>query len=859
MVRSTVAALALLVALAPGVGLGQEDAALTGVVTDATTNKPLSDVVVRARGALPAGLQVVRTDATGTFLLLQLRPGRYELSFERATHQALPRPGVEARAGATTRLDVALLANDVTAPQTPAGSEPAPSVDVGSARQAVSLTRDFLERVPFVAPSVAGVRTFEDLARAAPHAVEDRSGFGLNGSQASESLYVVDGLQVNDPATGLLRAGRLGGALVPLEFLEEASVITGGLSPAFGRGTGGVVTAETKSGTNVTRGSVWGSWWPGALTARGQTLRREGSSVELDARRHNTGDFGADVGGALVKDRLWFYAAVAQGVDRQRVTRGLRRFLLTDDRQDFLLDDSGSLRTERLAEASAFDDRRSLSWLAKLTLRAAPTQTLSLSAFGSPQERAEPGLGPSGQGGARSTSNVTTTSLRYSGSFFERHLVVDATVGWSRTEQARLPSDGSRPGATEGLAGVPQTTFRGDRPLSLLEFEALPEGLSGLCEPAGFSATRRVDSRGTSRFVMACPVTGSDAAFSIGGPGLLEESLADRLQARGSVALRFQALGHHVARAGVDLDWTQAQFTRARSGGVSLTGTGAVGAPLDAEADAFLAGPGQLVPLLVVRSAASQLSTGAFLQDSWRFADAVTLNAGLRYERQQLFAAPGQPSLSLQTLSPRVGLVYDFTRRGRSRLFANYAVQHQALPLQLADRALNGEWRTRTRTTCDPVADPEGARVACADPANALPLDADPLAPSQAVARLAAGPLAVDPALQAMTRGELSAGLEYEVVPNLRVGLVGTHAWLLRAVEDVSTDEGATRLLANPGAGLASGLPPAERRFFSGTLFASRAFTDGWLLQASYTLSSLTGTWSGFLRPVTGLLSPGLT
>ena len=860
MVRSSRALLIALVSLLPLSGLAQDGATLTGVVTDMASGKPVPEVEVTASSPALDPPRVTKTDADGLYRFPQLPPGAYRLSFQKASFRPLTRAEAVLRLDTTLRLAVQLQPEGKLAEEVlPVG--PLPSVDVATPQQGLSVTSGFLERVPLLTPSVTGLRTFEDLARAAPQVSADRFGYGFNGSQATENQYLVDGLQVNDPTTGALRSGvGLGGVQLPLEFLEEVNVVTGGLSPAFGRASGGLVNLVTKSGSNTTRGSVWGSWWPGVFTAAGQPLRTQGSSLAFDARRHNTGDFGADLGGAIIKDRLWFYGAVAQGVDRQRVTRTVDRFLLTDDGQDFLYDDSGAIRSERLAQGSRFDDRRAFTWLGKLTLRIDPAQTLSLSVFGSDQQRTAPAFEALSPAGVLTTTDTTSAALRYQARFLEERLLVDATVGWNRTEQARLPGDGSRLGSTTGAASLPQTTFRTERPLSLREFEALPEAVADLCEPAGFVASRRVTYRDSSRFVMACPVTGSGAAYTFGGPGLLESSQADRLQARGSVAFLFRALGQHVARAGVDVDWTQARFSRALSGGVALTGTGPVGGPLEAESNALLAGPNALVPLVAARSSASQLSTGAFVQDSWNLLDAVTVNAGLRYDSQQLFDANGRLGLSLNhVLSPRAGFVYDFTRQGRSRLFGNYAVYQQALPLALADRALNGTASVRARTSCNPVGDVAGARTSCTDEANALPLSTDPLAPSPDTVQLAAGRSVIDPSLRPMTTGELTAGLEYEVFANLRVGLVGTHRWLFNAVEDTSADEGATRFLGNPGSGLASALPRADRRFFAGTLFVSRAFADGWLVQSSYTLSSLSGNYAGFIRPETGELAPGFT
>lgn len=855
--------LAALLALAP-TALAQGTSVITGTTLDALTLEPQAGVAVTARSPSLQGERRAVSDAAGVYRLDQLPSGTYELTMTKASYQPFTRADVQVRLDRTIRVNAFLVRKGAATMETVVVAR-APTVDQGSASQGVVVTRDFIDRVALVRPNATGQRTFEDLAMAAPQATVDRYGYGVNGGQSPENLYLVDGVQVNDPTFGSLRTSvGIGGAQLPLEFLEEVNVITGGYLPEYGRASGGVLNVVTKSGSNTLKGSVWGNWWPGALTATPKTIRNEGSVFETTSRRHNTGDFGAELGGAFIEDKLWFYAGVAQSVDRQRVTRGVRRFLLTDDGSDFLYDDAGSIRTERLAETSRFDDRRSFTWLGKLTWLIDGTSSLALSVMGSPQQGLAPVFEPSGFGAALDRTDSATASLKYTGSFLQRHLLVDATVGWNRTGQAVLAGDGSRPGEASGFAGVPRVEYRRNPPLSIRDFEELPPEVADRCEPQGFVASRTVSYKGLNRYVMSCPVTGGGATYRLGGRGYLHESQADRLQARANVSYLFRLLGHHVARAGADVEWTQYRVDKAYSGGVSLIDYPAVpGADLLGQRDyAFLAGPDERVPLRVVRSTPSQFTTGLYVQDSWSVLDAFTVNGGLRYDTQQLFGNDGRLGLSLNNmLSPRVGIVYDFTQQGRSKVFANYAVYHQNLPLQLADRALNGEYTTYTlngAAGCDPVgAGALGRTCTAAD--NAVPLNESSLSPSPNAVRGAAARTMVDPSLKPTAKSEITAGLEYEVVARLRLGLVGTHNWLVNAVEDMSNDEAATYFIGNPGSGLAKAFPAAERKYFAATFYATRAFSDGWLAQGSYTLSSLYGNYSGLFRPETGQLDPGIT
>lgn len=73
----------------------------------------------------------------------------------------------------------------------------------------------------------------------------------------------------------------------------------------------------------------------------------------------------------------------------------------------------------------------------------------------------------------------------------------------------------------------------------------------------------------------------------------------------------------------------------------------------------------------------------------------------------------------------------------------------------------------------------------------------------------------------------------------------------------MSRDEGSTFFIGNPGHGVASDFPEAERIYDAGIVSFSKTFSNLWLAQASYTLSYLRGNWDGLFRPQTDQLDPG--
>jgi len=178
----------------------------------------------------------------------------------------------------------------------------------------------------------------------------------------------------------------------------------------------------------------------------------------------------------------------------------------------------------------------------------------------------------------------------------------------------------------------------------------------------------------------------------------------------------------------------------------------------------------------LIQSTPTSNSTAAYLQDSWSIMDLVTLNAGIRYETQQLYSGDGSLGMTLNNMiSPRVGLIYDFTQQGRSKLFANFSRYYEAVPMDIADRALTGEnqyqFNRRRRAGdplaqpmnpgCDPLADIAQASNECLDARNIAQINAvngGDYDPNAAGLQTGAGKTPVDPNLQAQSTDEITVG-----------------------------------------------------------------------------------------------------
>jgi outer membrane receptor protein involved in Fe transport len=860
---------------------------ITGTVTDAATGKPVADVVVTATSPTLQGEETVVTDDSGTFNIPQLPAGIFTLRAEKEGFKPLKKDDINLRLDRTVRVNLQVQPESLQS-DTIVVVGKAPVVDVGSAATGVDVSKEFINNIAFLQPNGNGIRSFDSLAAVAPQVAGDQYGNGFSGAQSPENLYLVDGVSTGDPAFGTQ------GAAFPVEFVSSANVVTGGYQAEYGRSTGGVLSVETQSGGNEFHGSLFGNITPGILGGTAKEIRNDSSAIVGKTQAWNTADFGATVGGPIIKDKLWFFGGISPSFVRVQQTRSLRRFLLTDDKTDFQYDADGFIKSEDLQNttSSRFNDTRSISYIGKLTYAISQNHSISLSAVGSPSFNTTnvsltPRQVPGWNGGIDTPSNTSSVSLRYQGSLLDKAILTDVSLGWFHLDgNSGLPNDGSVVGSPRGTGGTgfPAVNLRRNNtnpdlgaitsPYSINDVESIDPAAAALCEAKGVRRTTVVNVRGSNRIVYGCPITGNGAVYTFGGPSAINEQALERFQVRGSVSYLLQALGHHTFKAGVDIENLRYDIKKAYSGGVllqeNITGTRFD----DFRQYGTLTGPDTAVRTVSFRSVPTAWGIGGFLQDSWSIMDVVTLNAGLRYDTQQLFASTGELGMTLNNmLSPRIGLIYDFTQQGRSKIFANYAKYYESVPIDIADRSLTGENQYRFRRAqgaiagaagrdgCKPVGDINQVFNQCEDPRNYQQINrllGNDYNVNAAGVNTGAGKVPIDPNLQPQGSHEIAAGAEYEIITDGRLGATYTKRWIENVIEDMSFDEGQSYFIGNPGYGLAPSFPKATRDYDAVTVYFTKSFSDGWLAQASYTWSSLRGNYNGLFRPENGQLDPNI-
>jgi len=119
----------------------------------------------------------------------------------------------------------------------------------------------------------------------------------VNGQIFSGTAYQLDGTDNRDPIEGLV-------IINPnQDAINEMKITTANYSSEFGEATAGVVTAQTKSGSNALHGSLFGYRQTGWGQASDPYL-----SALINNRTYKKNQFGGSIGGAIIKNRLFYFA-----------------------------------------------------------------------------------------------------------------------------------------------------------------------------------------------------------------------------------------------------------------------------------------------------------------------------------------------------------------------------------------------------------------------------------------------------------------------------------------------------------------------------------------------------------------------
>ncbi|MBI2822952.1 MAG: carboxypeptidase regulatory-like domain-containing protein, partial [Acidobacteria bacterium] len=271
---------------------------LTGAVRD-ESGAMIPGVTVVAVNKETGATRNAITGDEGRYRLPQLAPGSYELRAELAGFQTTVIQGVTVSVGQEAVLPIVLKVGEIT--EQVVVSAEIPLVDTTTANIGALVDNKSIQDLPL------NGRDFIQLAALQEGVVTPMSGnrsrtgdagvkMSIGGTRPNQTAVLLDGTDIKNQYGGT--PGGLAGALLGVDTVREFRVITNAYSAEYGRFTGGVISAVTRSGTNELHGTVFEFHRNSALDAR--NFFDPGDNPPF--RRNQ---FGFTLGGPIQKERTF--------------------------------------------------------------------------------------------------------------------------------------------------------------------------------------------------------------------------------------------------------------------------------------------------------------------------------------------------------------------------------------------------------------------------------------------------------------------------------------------------------------------------------------------------------------------------
>ena len=644
-------------------------------------------------------------------------------------------------------------------------------------------------------------RDFTSLASLATHtnAEGKTGGLSIDGASGAENRFVVDGMDTTAIMTGI------SGMPVITDFVEEVQVKLSGFAAEHGGATGGVINVLSRRGTDRWKGDA-GLYYSGdRLNAPPRPVLRvlptdanQAEHVRFREDRVDRWEPGFALGGPL-RQNLWLFASYQPS-------------LATTARTVTFADGRTRRFTQRASTHNATANvagRLGKTW-ARVAFNMAPREEQGKlpepSGFGNPDEN------------LAVTVRLPTYSLSGNVDYGIRSNLMLSARGGYWYSNYREPAVHRGPlyyfqSSNLGMPGVP-----GDL-----------QGAAGTTNALGnFEATKDMFSRAS-------------------------------LQADGTWFVA--AAGSHTVKAGLQLDRVANDVETGESGNIVVLFWDQA---LDGQRGPFgyyQLGSNSVLPSRgsITQGDVRSETLGLFIQDAWTIRRRLTLNLGVRAEREGVpsFAGGDIPPVAIrfgfgQKIAPRIGAAWDVTGSGRWKAYASWGLFYDTMKYDLP-RTLFGanksnqywytldtpDWRNLVRPGCPP---------ACPGTLIDGPVESE-------VPTNAPGVAGIDPDLRPFRTREAVAGIEHQLSQVVSVGLRYVRKNIAAALEDVGgfVDGTSRRTLfvGNPGFGRAAETgfgppyPKAVRDYDGLELTVEKRMGGGWSGHAGYLWSRLYGNYSG--------------
>jgi outer membrane receptor protein involved in Fe transport len=818
--RVSVIALGLLLALTTMVRAQETKGSIEGVVKDSSGGL-LPGVTVEAASVAQTGTVSAVTDGNGKYRFPALAPGRYEITANLTGFQASKVENVQLLLGQVLQVNFALQVGGVS--ESVQVNAEAPLIDVKQNAAAASIQKDVIDLIP-------KGRDFTSVVNFAPGARDESKGGGIqiDGSSGSENRFVIDGLDTTSLRTGVSASD------LRTDFVAEVQVKSGGYNAEYRAATGGVISAITRTGSNAWHGSV-GSYFDSdklqgdprpALRLKPTNTREAELTYNANGTTRHKLDNQSnvepvfDIGGPIFRDRLWFFAGYLPQIQRwDRTVRfgaggDPRTFNRNSEVHNINYNVTGQL-SQNLRAKFAASHQPTVGGQTMPAIEENGTSNSTASQF--------PNL--------VTTNNFTDSYAAnfdwvVSPKFFMSLNTGFLTYGGKNVTTGEFPNS-------------LRHTFTGENS----RFSEIPADLVHINGYSDFAASTRQVRDDYTRF-----------GFNLDGTYYANFAGQHTLKA----GVQFERLGNDVLTGAqaptVALNWNASWTTLDNR---TLRGTYGY----------------YVVNRIYTEGNVHSNNLGLFVQDAWTVNNKLTLNLGIRTEKEDIPSyRPENPGIHFgwaDKIAPRVGFAYDVTGDGKWKTYGSFGMFYDITKLQMPRGSFGADRWISYYYTLDTFNWPA---INCEGPAGSgcvgnfieqidfRHVSNDP------------GSSAVDPNMKPISERELMFGADHELNRTMSVGVRYTHKTLDRTIEDVGIavpGVGEFYFIANPGEGLTQNLlrnfnastlrvedgmglcptcpdQPKPKREYDGVEFRfTKRLANNWSAILNYRLSRLYGNYSG--------------
>jgi hypothetical protein len=879
----------LVALLASTCAFGQETTAgLQGTVKD-----PTGAIIVKASVEVtsPAliGVKNLETDQAGYFRFANLPPGTYTLTVS-STGFRTYKTNLELAVGHLPSVDVVMQLG--TSTETVEISAQAALIDATQSKVQTNISQQNLANLPTQSLSYQSVIQFAPGARYEPLQNDSASGnpnngFQINGASNSENSYLVNGQETANLNDGHSQAN------VPVDFIDEVQVKTSGFEAEYGGALGGVVNVISKRGSNEWHGSIFAYYFADRFNASpNPTLRRNPQfpanlgAVRFDqpaqyyypVKDHRRiADPGFTLGGSVIKDRLWAFLGTNPDFDQLRRTvnftypggSGDRTFnsnsytYYTFARADFLA-------TQKI--------RLNGSW--QYNYNRVTGSSLPAADDIHKQFNTTAGNNPDNYNGGIGT--VSPQVIYNVGADITISPTVVATTRFGYfyydTQSRGVPSgirylyaDTNYPYPTGNAPALADTKALNGSVLPSKFVNSAGYSNIGVNQQTAYDRWKRYSFSQDMAFFKNFAGTHN---IKIGYA--FNHGLADELLQVYNTSLTY--VGYNIQYVP---QTTNGQARCAAIVGQNTAQYGAPGGNADGTACQGLWGTANVRDLIGASGKVGNWNHTFYGQDAWTVGKYLTLNIGLRLDKENLpsyNSLPGFQGISFgwgQKIAPRLGAAYDLLHNGKVKIYGSFGYFYDIMKFNLPQGSFGGAyWHDCVYALDDPNYNqilPQrdaqghycpvgtGATPAVGSfPAMRFIENYDYREPSNDPNQTGSlGPTGlVDPNLKPMKQHVTTIGASWELKHDLVFEPVYTRTRLDRTIEDAGTitQNGEVYYITNPGFGVNANVPncngcppnPKAIRNYDGAEFRlTKRFSNNWFGAFSYTYSRLYGNYDG--------------